>query len=720
MKAGKMLRPVLLTCCLCALGPSIATPQEPSAVAQTKPFAAGAAAVVVDAVVRDRNGKPVTDLRKEDFELFEDGVRQDIGDVTVMGMPGGSGSRVLAAAGPKGTPSQTETATTSNGATPSFLAIVFDRLSVEARGAAYRGALAYLDTLHENDFAAVYLADLSLTTIQPYTNDRATLRTALRDVASRATSSFDRAVVRDDLRARDARGNSMPGDASPEVPVVASAESVGRPVDTREDRDAREIAALDLTTHSSWEAMARDQQGYATTNALLAVTSALGMLPGRKSVIFFAEGLAIPVAVLPHFRNVIATANRAHVSVYTIDAAGLRVHSKDAEISREVNAAAAMGLAGAGSLAALERNEDVLRKDPRTSLTLLAQQTGGFLVENTNDLARAFRQVDDDRRFYYLLTYTPKNGDFDGKWRTLTVTVPKQRLTIRARSGYLAVRATGAVPLLSYEGPALAALERTPAPTDLPIRATALVFPEGSESRVAVLAATDGQALRFDRTSQTYRTDFSIVARILDPTGAVVRKASQPYRLNGPATLIEPAQAGEVLFFRQPVMGPGSYTLEVAVHDALAQRAGVRRSAFVVPESTSGSLQVSSLVLVAREERVPPGTADKENPLYVGDVLVYPNLGTPLRTSSDNTLTFYVAIKPAPGAASQGRVEILRDGQPVSEAPVVLGPGDASGAIRHIGRVQIDTLPPGQYTLRMTVTQGDRREVRETAFELAR
>jgi VWFA-related protein len=714
-----MFRLVLLTCCISVLTPSVAAPQEPSAQAQPKPFAAGAAAVVVDAVVRDRKGKPVTDLRKEDFELFEDGVRQDIGDVTVMGMPAGSGSRDPAAVGPNRATSQLGTAMKPNAASPSFLAIVFDRLSVEARGAAYRGALAYLETLHENDFVAVYLADLSLTTIQPYTNDRAKLQTALRDVATRATSSFDSSAT------RNLRVSESAGDARASVPVVASAEFVGRPVDGRLSNPG---ASVDMVTRNLWDVMARDEQGYATSNALLAVTAALGALPGRKSVVFFAEGLAIPDAVLPHFRNVVMTANRANVSVYTIDAAGLRVHSKDAETGREVRGMGAAGLAqnadgsNGSSIGMMEHNEDVLRKDPRTSLTLLAQQTGGFLVENTNDLGRAFRQVDDDRRFYYLLTYTPRNGDFDGKWRSVTVSVPKQHFTIRARSGYLALRATGTVPLLSYEGPALAALERTPAPTDLPIRATALVFPEGSESRVAVLAATDGQALRFDRdsTSQTYRTDFSIVARILDSTGAVVRKSSQPYRLSGPATQIEQAQAGEVLFFRQPALSPGSYTLEVAVHDALALRAGVRRSAFVVPESKSTSLQVSSLVIVARGERVPPGTADKENPLYVGDVLVYPNLGTPLRKSNDNTLTFYVVIKPAPGAAPQGRVEILRDGQPVSEAPVGLAPADASGAIRHIGRVQVEALPPGQYTLRMTVTQGNRHEVRETALELAR
>ncbi len=45
---------------------------------------------------------------------------------------------------------------------------------------------------------------------------------------------------------------------------------------------------------------------------------------------FFAEALALPEAVMPEFDGLVALANRANVSVYTIDAAGLRVHSKDA------------------------------------------------------------------------------------------------------------------------------------------------------------------------------------------------------------------------------------------------------------------------------------------------------------------------------------------------------------------------------------------------------
>jgi VWFA-related protein len=718
-----LLRHTLLVAVLICAPAILAARQQPAASPPPQRLASGVAGIVVDAVVRDGRGNPVTDLRKEDFQLLEDGVPQQIGDVTVV-MPGrvGTDQRMIA-----GTPapsvdaaSATAGKVTATGTGPAFLAIVFDRLSPEARLLSYKGALACLESLQPNDMVGIFLSDLTLTTIQSYTNNREKLRAAIKDVASRATSIFDRTATRNDLAGSD-RGDIMPGDADPSVPIVASPESVGRPVDGR-TLLIREIQAVQ---GDAWGVMARNQQGYATTNALLAITTALGTLPGRKTVVFFADGLAIPPAVLPHFQNVIATANRGNVSVYTIDAAGLRVHSKDAEIGREVRAMGAAGLAvGAdgsnqSSLGMLERNEDVLRKDPRTSLTLLAAQTGGFLAENTNDLAKAFGQVDADRRFHYLITYAPKNSDFNGEWRNLVVKVPNRRVTVRARSGYLAVRAPRTAPLLAYEGPALAALERSPTPTDLPMRAMALVFPGGAKNRIAVVASTNAAALRFDRDDKThtYRSDFTILARITDVHGEVVRQSSQPYRLSGPAAQVEQAQRGEVLFFRQPTLGPGTYTLEVAVHDALAMRSGVQRSTFVVPEAIPQSLQVSSLVLVQRTERVRPEERDKSNPLYAGDLLIYPNLGEPIAKSRQKTLAFYVVVVPGLGAATEASLEVLDGGRTISQAPVTLR-ADAPGPIAQVGELAVDTLTAGRYTLRLIVSQGGRREMRESAFVL--
>ena len=408
------------------LGPA----QQPPAVR------GGTTAVVVDVIVRDPKGRPVTGLTRNDFELFEDGVRQGIGAFTAFGATGEMGGSSTGVTQPSG--AAPEWFRTGED-TPRFTALVFDRLSPEARAGAYRGALAAVDAMRDRDYVAVYIADLSLITVLNYTNDREKVRAAVKDVATRATSVFDRAAI------RDIGKSESQGDPHASTPVVASPESSGQPVDPRAG-GGRIPTDIGTATDRLWERMAMDQQGSATTTALLAIVEGLGVVPGRKTAVFFAEALSIPDAVLPKFRNVVAAANRANVTVYTIDAAGLRVHSKDQETYREIHGMGNAGLtlnpdgSSQRSLGMLERNEDVLRKDPRTSLTLLANQTGGFLIENTNDLASGFSRIDTDRRFYYLLTYEPKNTNVDGAWRSITVKVPKRRVTIRARAGYVATR----------------------------------------------------------------------------------------------------------------------------------------------------------------------------------------------------------------------------------------------------------------------------------------
>lgn len=565
-----------------------------------------------------------------------------------------------------------------------------------------------------DDYVGVFIADLSLISVQTYTNDRVRLRQAIHTVGTTATAHFDRAAMTSIPRLMGAAG-----DAHPSVPEVASAEFLGRPVDDR-TMPSNIPAGLDNATKNTWEALSRDRLGYSTTNALIAVTSALGALPGRKTIVFFAEGLAIPDAVLPHFRNVVATANRANVAIYTIDAAGLRVHSKDGETGRAVRAAGNAGLelnedgSSKSNLWNLEANEDVLRKDPRTSLTMLAAQTGGFLVDNTNDLGEAFRRIDADRRFHYLLTYQPKNRNFDGKWRTLTVKVRRRNVTVRARSGYLAVRTPATMPLFAHEGPALAALERTPKPADIPLRATALVFPRGSEARLAVLVTVPSQNLTFQRNEKdaTYRTEFTILARIRDAGGAIVRKASEPYSLSGPIARIEETRTGDVLFFRQPALPPGTYALEAVVHDAVANRFGVTVVPFAVPQS-DGLLDVSSLVVVRRGERVAKSEADATNPLFIDDLLIYPSVEDPIsRREKTIRLYFDVSAKTAEGVTA--RLEVIRGSEAIAALPVPLDAPDTTGRIRQLAGLPMATLQPGLYTLRLTVLQGVTRQVRET------
>jgi VWFA-related protein len=155
----------------------------------------------------------------------------------------------------------------------------------------------------------------------------------------------------------------------------------------------------------TFEFLSRDHQGFTTTNAPLALIAALSELPGRKSVVLFAESLALPLAVQGRFDSVIQNANRANVAIYAVDAAGLRVHSDQGQVGRELqclgvsagvqadceNVFARLGM---GYYSA-DLVVDLLQKDPATALGSLSRATGGFLINNTNDLARGFHQ---DRR----------------------------------------------------------------------------------------------------------------------------------------------------------------------------------------------------------------------------------------------------------------------------------------------------------------------------------
>jgi VWFA-related protein len=714
-------RCVLVLLVVLATVPLGARPQEE----HQRTFEAATTAVVVDVVVRDRRGNPVTDLRKEDFELLEDGVRQEIADLTLVAPAASRKGAALPVPAPDAALPPGTTVPT-----PTFVALAFDRLSPEGRALAHKGALAYLETARENDFAGVFVVDNRLEMVETFTNDRTALRHAIDAAASRATANF--------TRQNDRVRSSGMGETAANTPPTAGSESGGQrfvrrlttpsgqrdPNIPRGDAFIEAEANLERITNQmerSYESMMRDQQGFATTNALLALLDGLGVMPGRKTVVLFAEGLAIPAAVQARFDSVVTAANKANVSIYTVDAAGLRVHSQAAETARGVQEVAdtnldrvSRGDGGGGAFTKeLEINEDVLKQDASVSLGILAQRTGGFLINNTNALERGFRTIDADRRFHYLLTYTPKNDNFDGGWRNVTVKVPKRRVEIRARSGYQAVRTASAIPVLAWEVSALALLDRPTPPRDIPIRAGVLTFPmTGPESRVPILVGVPADRVAFEVTDTAFRTDFTILTRVLDAAGEVVRKGSQPYRLNGPREQVEAARAGEVLFYRQPSLEPGTYTLEVAVLDAFARRGTVERQTFTVPPATG--LGVSSLVVVGRGEQVAAGERDADNPLYVGDVLVYPNLGEPVR-KGDAGLTLFVTVTGA--ERPTGRLELLREGAGVADVPLAFDP-PANGRIQQLWRIPTEPLAAGHYSLRLTVQHAGARTVREASVVL--
>ena len=90
-----------------------------------------------------------------------------------------------------------------------------------------------------------------------------------------------------------------------------------------------------------------EYEGQSSLAGLTAVVAGLKPLPGRKSILYFTESLPLTSRLKPRFNALIGEANRANITMYPVDAAGLRVHSKEAEVGRNVSVSGAQGVGDA-------------------------------------------------------------------------------------------------------------------------------------------------------------------------------------------------------------------------------------------------------------------------------------------------------------------------------------------------------------------------------------
>ncbi len=731
-----------------------AASQTPAAEQAVPVFGVESSVVLLDVVVRDKKGRLVKDLKESDFQVFEDGQKQAISSFRVFDRspeyaaqaeaerpsssaataPSGAAGQAATPATPAAAPAAAgaaEAASSGSTPTPAVIAFLFDRLSTEGRDNAHKAALAYTTRGHvDGDVVGVFALDLALHTIQPFTKDLGSIRGAFDRVALHAQTPYAadvreqaRGIQADSERLEAAIGGITQGTAGNTSPAVAAANLAVQ----------LEFNQLQQGMLQSFDRLERDQQGFSATNGLMAMVTGLKALPGRKTIVFFSEGLSISSNVEAQFRSVIATANRANVTVYAIDAGGLRTHSDTTEARDELVNRANRRLAQEsrgyldGSDGALtrgqERAEDMLRLNPKSGLGQLAEGTGGFLVADTNDPSKGFQRIQEEMRFYYLLAYSPSNPAFDGSFRTISVKLDRPGLEVHSRNGYLAVRPDTSVPVRTFEAPALAQFERHPAPSDFPLTATALSFPESKRpGRVPVLVEMPGSAIGFapDKTGKLYQADFSIVVRLRDSQGREVDRLSRDYPLTVPADRLEAARRGDVLFFQETDLRPGRYTLEAAAFDTVSKKASVRTSTVDVPAVSEGQLRLSSLVLLQRVDKLSPAEQSKDNPLYYGETILYPNMGAPFHKSQSPNLGFFFTAYGSPSAPPrQAIVELLKGGAVTAKLPLSLPAVDTHGRIQNAAALPLGSLAPGDYVLRVTVASGEQTASRQTPFVVA-
>ncbi len=702
----------------------LAAQQPPTASDRSPVFRSGAAVVLLDLVVRDKKGRSVLDLGRDELEVFEDGVRCEIAGFRRI-----SGEALSLAA--TGT-SETETVDDPRSAEApdtrriSFVTPLFDPLGPNGRTLARKAALKLLDSpLRNSVWISVFVLDESLSLVQPFTGDRAAIREAVRS----ATSGARRGAIEDSgeygkalLELERASARAEAASVANQARAQGGAAAAGHAGAAAQVAQARALVNMLRMSKD----LQRQQQGETSLYPLLALMKGHSTLEGRKTLLYFSEGLAVPPSLESVFRAAIGEANRANVSVYAVDARGLDASSQNEEAKQALEDAVAAtrramerqgGAVEIDEILAAETAESALRLNVQGTLSDLSESTGGFLMANTNDFRQGMERLATDVSAYYEVAYVPPPRSYDGKFRAVSVKLRRKGLQVQTRSGYFALPPEGAAILLPYEVPLYAALESPTPVHGFECRAAALRFGSDGAQRDHVLmleVPLRNLTFEIDEAKQTYGLRFSVLALIKDEQGRVVERFSEDYPFEGSIEKVEGLKLGNVVFKRAFQLPPGRYTLETVAADAAAVASATRLS-FEVPQESEPAL--SSLSVIRRLEPAPQAGSD--DPFALDRVRIVPNLDAPISAGTNPSLSLFFTVHPKAGAEPPTMLlEFSREGKVVGRAVPELPAPDAKGRIPYVGTFPIKTFSPGRYELRAAVQQGTVKAEERASFTI--
>ena len=566
-------------------GQGTPAPATPAQEAQQPPvtFRAEVNYVEVDARVLDAQGKFVPGLSAGDFQLFEDGKPQKVTVFSLINLPVERAERPLFAKQPIEPDVQTNLSTREG----RLYLLVLDDLHVNPLRSALvkRAAKQFVERyIGANDLAAVVSTGGRSDVAQDFTTSQRLLVNAIDKFMGRKLRSSVMNRIEEEARTRGFR---------------APNERINDP-----------------------EEFERGYQARNTLTTLKNLAEYLENIRGRrKAVVFFSEGIDYDIhdvfnnrdatTIMDATRETIAAATRANVSIYGVDARGLTAMGDD---SIEIGSFPDDPSLGLGPSAL--QNELRLGQD---SLRVLAEETGGFAVVNTNDMNAAFQRVVDDNSSYYVLGYYPANDRRDGRFRKIDVKVNRPGVTVNARRGYVAPRGRASEARLA--GPKDAtpelreALTSPVAVTALPLAATAATFKgPAPNASVVVSILIGGRDLPLVEKDGLFTNDLEVALTATSVDGKVTGGDRNTLQLSLKPDSVARLRAGGFRLVTSVDLAPGRYQLRVAAREAIARRAGSVLYDLEVPDFSKQPLSMSSIALTSGSSALSP-TARPKDPL---------------------------------------------------------------------------------------------------------
>jgi hypothetical protein len=459
------------------------------------------------------------------------------------------------------------------------------------------------------------------------------------------------------------------------------------------------------------------ERSYNARAALDSLANAARFLEGvrgrRKALLYFSEGIDYDIhdvffnqdatIVLDSVRNAIAAATRGNVAIYSIDPRGLTsLADETIEMAGTFPEDPAYGI-NSRSLA----NELQLSQD---SLRVLAEETGGYAIVNSNDFRGGFDRVVRENSAYYVLGYYPTNDRRDGRFRKIEVRVKRPGMQVRARRGYVAPKGRPATPATEAasgtSAPLRDALNSPIAQSGLQMGVAAAPFKgELPKASVLVTIQLEGRHFRFDDSGGQSQDKLEVSLMAIDAKSGKVQDGDhQNVELKlRPQTRQAVEMAGFRLLSRLSLL-PGRYQLRVGARTAASEAVGTVHYDLEVPDFSKQPLSMSGLVISSDlSGLVPTARADEQ----LKEVLKAPPTTHRDFSVADTLFVFgevYDNDSRGPHRVDVRTALRAEDGRVVFNTAEDRGSDELGGARGGYGvltEIPLRDVAPGQYVLRM-------------------
>jgi VWFA-related protein len=563
-----------------ALSCAAQAPQTAEVNTQDTPaiFTARVNLVLVPVVVRDKNGKVIGTLTKDDFALTDKGKPQTITRFSIEK----TGAPVVPAivATDEITPGQPAPA--AEAIPEHFVAYLFDDLHFDIQNVLWARNAAQK---HLNEFLEPSVRVAIFTTSGQgsldFTDDREKIRDALNRLqphANQGMTTLDCPPMT--YYEADAIQNRNDPQAMAAATADAASCSLIMPPPAGATQAQIQAYQQQLQQQVVQPAVSREYSiGFEDSRrALLAigqVVRRLAAMPGSRSLILVSQGFFLSADHRPDETDIMDRAIRANVTVNSLDSRGLYTLMPDASQPGPISPQSAT-VSQSFKIGEASANSDVMAE--------FASATGGKFFENDNGLEQGLKLLASQPEVIYVLGFAPQNLKMDGSYHSLKVTLKNPSgLEVQARRGYYAPKHLADPEEQAKQEIQEAVFSRDEI-GDIPVNLNLQFFKSSAASaKVTVVAKIDIRNLRYRKAEGRNDNTLTVISGLFDRNGNFVAGIQKTVEMRLKDETLAGAPASGITVRSVLDVVPGSYMVRLVVRDSEGQTMAARNGAVQIP-----------------------------------------------------------------------------------------------------------------------------------------